>query len=112
MSNHVTRGRKTLSDHTRACPTDIRKLLLQNPPRRVESTQAEVLHIYVDASFDYDCYSGLGGLIINMSEKVLSFFSAHVAKVTLDDIMAKGQTSVVQELEMMAVLAAVWSWKE
>ena len=47
-----------------------------------------------------------------MSEKVLSFFSAHVAKMTLDDIMAKGQKSVIQELEMMAVLAAVRSWKE
>ena len=38
MSNHVTQGRKTLSQHTQACLCDIRKLLTQN-----EASQAEVL---------------------------------------------------------------------
>ena len=31
---------------------DILKLLTQNAPRKIEASQAEVLHIYVDASFD------------------------------------------------------------
>ena len=30
---------------------------------------------------------------------------------TLDDVMAKGQKTVIQELEMMAVLAAMKVWK-
>ena len=53
LSNHVTHGRKTLSQHTQSCLSDIRELLTQNTPRKIEASQAEVLHIYVDASFDY-----------------------------------------------------------
>ena len=86
--------------------------MIRNTPRKIEASQAEVLHIYVDASFDYSNYSGLGGMIVNMSEKVISFFSVEVDTGTLNEIMAKGQKTVVQELEMMAVLAAIKVWKE
>ena len=88
LSNHVTRGRKTLSQHTQSCLHDIRELLIRNTPRKVEASQAEVLRIYVDASFNYSDYSGLGGTIVNMSGK-----------------------TVIQELEMMAGLAAMKVWK-
>ena len=47
-----------------------------------------------------------------MSGKVISFFSVKVDTGTLDEIMAKGQKTVIQELEMMAVLAAMKVWKE
>ena len=104
-------GRKTLSQHTQSCLSDIRELLTQNTPRRIEASQAEVLHIYVDASFDYSDYCGLGGMIVDMSKKVISFFSVEADRRTLDDVMAKGQKTVIQELEMMAVLAAMKVWK-
>ena len=80
--------------------------MIRNIPRKVEASQAEVLHIYVDASFDYSDYGGLGGMI------VLSFFSVKVDTGMLDEIMAKGQKTVIQELEMMAVLAAMKVWKD
>ena len=111
LSNHVTQGRKTLSQHTQSCLSDIRELLTQNTPRKIEASQAEVLHIYVDASFDYSDYSGLGGMIVDMSKKVISFFSVEADRRTLDDVMAKDQKTVIQELEMMAVLAAMKVWK-
>ena len=57
LSNHVIQGRKTLSEHTQACLFDVRKLLVQNVPRKIGASQAEVLHIYVDASFDISGYS-------------------------------------------------------
>ena len=68
----------------------------------------------MDASFDYSGYrySGLGGLIVNMSDERLSFFSTEVDKKLLDNIMAKGQKTVIQELEMMAVLAALRVWRK
>ncbi len=75
LSNHVTQARKTLSEHTQVCLRAIRELLTKNFPRKIEAPQAEVLHVYVDASFDYASYSGLGGLVVDMSEQVLSFFS-------------------------------------
>ena len=85
----MTRGRKTLSQHTQSCLRDIRELLTRNIPRKIEASQAEVLHIYVDASFDYSGYSGLGGMIVNMSGKVISFFSVKVDTGTLDEIWPK-----------------------
>ena len=112
LSNHVTRGKKSLSPHTLSCLHDIRNLLVQNIPRKFEASQAEVVHIYVDASFDYSGYSGLGGMLADMSEKVISLFSERVDTATLDEIMSKGQKTVIQELEMMAVLAAARGWKE
>ena len=65
----------------------------------------------MDASFDHSDFSGLGGTLVDMSGKVTSFFSARVDTTTLDDIMSKGQKTVIQELEMLAVLAALKSWK-
>ncbi len=47
-----------------------------------------------------------------MSKKTVSFFSTEVDKRTLDDVMAKGQRTAIQELEMMAVLAAVRVWRK
>ena len=86
--------------------------MIQNTPRKIEASQAEDLHIYVDASFDYSDYSGLGGMLVKMAGKVISFFSVKVNTGTLDEIMAKGQKTVIQELEMMAVLAAMKVWKD
>ena len=42
LSNHVTHGRKTLSDRIQTCLSDIRKLLTQNTSRKIEVSQAEV----------------------------------------------------------------------
>ena len=111
LSNHVTAGRQTLSSRTHECLSEIRSLLLKNVLRKIESLQAEVVHIYVDASFDREKYSGLGGMVVDMSKKTLFFFSEAVDNDTLDEIMSKGQKTVIQELEMMAVLAAVKSWR-
>ena len=58
----------------------------------------------MDASFDREKYSGLGGMVVDMSKKTLFFFSEAVDNDTLDEVMSKGQKTVIQELEMMAVL--------
>ena len=76
-----------MSQHTQSCLRDIREFLIRNDPRKIEASQAEVLHINVDPSFNYSDYSGLGGLIVDMSKKVLSFFSTAVDRRTLDEVM-------------------------
>lgn len=111
LSNHVTAGRQTLSSRTSKSLSEVKDLLLKNAPRKIEALQVEVVHIYVDASFDRQKYSGLGGMVVDMSGKTLFFFSEAVDSATLDDIMSKGQKTVIQELEMIAVLAAVKSWR-
>ena len=78
LSNHVTQGRKSVSDHTMKCLEDVSQLLQANTPRRISASQSEVLRTYVDASFDTSSFSGLGGLVINMLGEHLSFFGAKV----------------------------------
>ena len=51
LSSHVTQGRKTLSQHTQSCLRDIRELLIWNTPRKIEASQAEILHLYVEGFF-------------------------------------------------------------
>lgn len=50
LSNHVPAGRQTLSARTRECLIAIKGLLTLNTPRKIEASQAEVAHVYVDAS--------------------------------------------------------------
>lgn len=45
-----------------------------------------MVHVYVDAPFDRLKYSSLGGMIVDMSGKTLSFFSEAVDSDTLDDM--------------------------
>ena len=64
LSHHVTQGRKVLSDLTLKCVSDISQLLPENTPQRISAS----------------AYSGLGGVVINMSGEQLSFFSTEVEK--------------------------------
>ena len=107
LSNHVTQGRKSVSDHTFKCLEDIPQ---ENAPRRISASQSEVLHIY-DASFDTSSYSGPGGLAMNMLGEYLSLFSVEVEEKVIEAMTSKGQRAIIQELEMMAVLGALKNWK-
>ena len=66
----------------------------------------------MDASFNASAYSGLGGVVISMLREQLSFFRTEVCKKVLNAMMSKGQRTIIQELEMMAVLGALKSWRE
>ena len=90
LSNHVTQGRKSVSDQTMKCLADISQLLQQNTPRRIRASQSEVLHVYVDASFDISSYSGQGGVVIHMLGEQLSFFSAKVKEKVIEAMTSKG----------------------
>ena len=57
-------------------------------------------------------YSGLGGVVINVLGEPLSFFSAKVEEDVIGAMTAKGQRTIIQELEMMAVLGALRSWED
>ena len=78
LSNHVTAGRKSLSKLTGECLEQISVILTLNIPRKVFASQSDILHIYVDASFNESDFSGIGGLIIDMQGDHLSFFSSKV----------------------------------
>ena len=112
LSNHVTAGRKSLSKFTGECLEQISVILTLNIPRKVVASQSDVLHIYVDASFNEADFSGIGGLIIDMQGNHLSFFSAKVEKEMIEVVVSKGQRTIIQELEMLAVLRALKCWQK
>ena len=66
----------------------------------------------MDASFNEADFSGIGGLIIDMQGDHLSFFSSKVGAEMIEVIIAKGQRTIIQELEMLAVLCAFKCWQE
>ena len=47
-----------------------------------------------------------------MSGEQLSFFRAEVARRAIDSMTSKGQRTIVQELEMVAVFGAFKSWQD
>ena len=112
LSNHVAMGRKSMSDLTKECLIQVSTILTRSSPRRVVASQSDILHIYVDAAFNEVDYSGIGGLIIDMHGDCLSFFSAKVEKEMIDAIVSRGQRTIIQELEMLAVLCAFKCWQE
>ena len=66
-------------------------LLASNAPRQVDANFMEWVHLYVDASFDPDSYSGVGGVLLDSKGRCLVSFEtwqcnrAHISlKATID----------------------------
>ena len=81
-------------------------LFLNNKPRKVTGALSEFVHIYVDASFEPEVYSGIGGVIYDAAGSLLGFFSEKVPDETLKQLTNLGQKTVIQELEALSLLAA------
>ena len=67
-------------------------------------------HVYVDASFDDDGYSGIGGALHNSSGQATSFFSEKVDSDFTEMVKHDHQKNIIQELEMLALLTAIETW--
>ena len=81
----------------RVCAGIIRDQIHANVPRRILGSLSHHVHVYVDAS--------LGGALYNSSGCILAFFSEELDKEFLDLVkVEKGQTNVIQEMEMLALL--------
>ena len=60
LSNHIRSGRANLTEATVDALKGIRNYPHANVPRKIVGYSCEHIHLYVDASFDYDGYSGIG----------------------------------------------------
>ena len=68
------------------------------------------IHIYVDASFDLENYSGVGGVAFSSDGTILGYFSEEISKTFILAAMSADQHTMIQELEMLALLIAVSVW--
>eukprot|EP00435_Cladocopium_sp_Y103_P068545 s153_g31.t1 len=66
---------------------------------------SDYVHLYVDASFEPNGFSGIGGVLYASCGKCLSFFSEEVDHNLMSDVMQAGQKTAIQELEALGVLA-------
>ena len=110
LSMHVQSNCKLLNEETILALKNIHVLLTQNLPRKIKGRLSTHLHVYVDASFDEDGYSGVGGVAYDEYGIMLGFFSEKVSDDLIKSIKEKGQVTIIQELEMLALLVAVELW--
>ena len=73
-------------------------------------TLSDHVHIYVDASFEDGGYSRLGGALYDSKWNLLSFFSEQLDRTFLDQVKRDGEVSIIQEMEMLALLVAIELW--
>ena len=110
LSKHIASGRQSLCDETASALSCLHDQLLKNPSRKILGSMSDYVHVYVDASFDLDGYSGIGGVMYSSDGTVLDFFSEQITKAFILAAMGPDQQTMIQELEMMALLVAVDLW--
>ena len=111
LSYHIQCGRRTLCDDTVEALTCLKNILSLNVPRKIVGKMSAHMHLYVDASYDGSVYSGIGGILYDSLGNVLSFFSETISDSLVRLIKCDGQVTIIQELEMLALLAAVETWR-
>lgn len=83
------------------------ELLTENAPRQVDVNFLDWVHIYVDASFDPEGYSGVGGLILDHAGQCLGCSSEEVPPELVAKLKKDEQKTVIFELEGLAIAAAL-----
>lgn len=78
LGKHITSGRKALAGRT----VGARAAISSDSPRKVCGSSADHIHIYVDASYDPERFSGIGGICFDSCGRVLGFSSEEAPKET------------------------------
>ena len=107
LNRHVTSGASAFGDTLAACLLAIVDFLADGEPRRVDGNFLDFVHVYVDASFSPDGYSGAGGLVLSSSGTLLDFFSEEIDAEFIASFKRSSQQTVIYELESLAVIVAL-----
>lgn len=83
-------------------------LLTANKARKI-SRVFDRIHICVDASFEPEGSTGIGGLCLSSFGKVLGFFSGQIPDELLDLLREEDQETAIFELELVAVVICLLS---
>ena len=95
-----------LSDRALDACKYLLQMLVAGRPREVSSRLTEVFHIYVDASFSPNGFSGVGGLVLDMSGNIKARFGEQVPEDLVRALQSNFGTereTVIFELESLAV---------
>ena len=67
LSKHISSGRAALCDNTMLALRELREQISLNIPRTISGKMSDHVHVYVDASYDPEGYSGVGGVFYDSS---------------------------------------------
>ena len=107
LNSHLSRGLRQINPNLEMALQMMAHLLTNNAPRQVDTNFMNWVHLYVDASFDPDGYSGIGGILLDSSGRCLGCFSETVEAQLLASIMSSTQETAILELEGLAVATAL-----
>lgn len=111
LSKHIASNRQRLCEETSSALRNLRHQLQENMPRTIRGSTSDHIHMYVDASFDLDgYYSGVGGIAYTSSGSIIGFLREKMSKSFILATMEKDQQTMIQELEMLALLIALSAW--
>ena len=112
LNTHISRSFRALSKELSESLELMVEMITENAPRQVDVNFLDWTHVYVDASFDPDGYSGIGGLILNSFGQCLGCFSEEVPQSLVDKLKKEDQKTVIFELEGLAIAAALYTFKD
>ena len=107
LNVHVARGFKIVGPELAAALRVMIHVLRLNLPRPVRVSHIDWYHIYVDASFEPNSFSGVGGIILDAKGRCLKCFSSRVEPNVLAAIMTPDQKTPILELEALAIFVAL-----
>ena len=110
LSKHISCGRTALCDNTLLALRELRNQVALNSPRTISGKMSDHVHLYVDASYDLEGYSGVGGVLYDSGGQACFFFSEKLSCEFLQSVKKDEQKNMIQELEMLALLIAAELW--
>ena len=79
---------------------ELRDQIALNILRPISGRMSDHVHIYVDASFDLEGYSGVGGVLYDSSGQACFFFSEELSCDFLCSVKKAEQKNLIQELDV------------
>ena len=107
LNLHIARNMHSVGAELEHALKLISHLLSINAPRTVGTRHSNWFHLYVDASFEPEGFSGIGGVLFDPQGKCVGCFSEVVDKALLESIMKEDQLTAIMELEALAILAGI-----
>ena len=102
-----------LQESTLRALQDVSERIEKAPPRLVDCHTDETCLMFTDAYFDSEAKEGgIGGVLINKSGCITSWFGQKVSSPFCSSFMAEDQEQAIGELEAFAVLVGLDLWKK
>lgn len=109
---HIARNLRAVSPRLSAALKFMVHLLNPNSPRTVSTVHTDWFHLYVDAAFKPEGFSGIGGLLLDSQGMRIGCFSELGGPDLLAAIMRPDQKTPIMELEALAVYVALDLFKD